>query len=40
VVELMSEPEIIVRMLLEVQALLIAWAVYPHIFGRRKSPKN
>jgi hypothetical protein len=30
----MSGPEMIVAALLEVQALLIAWAIYPKIFRR------
>jgi hypothetical protein len=31
----MSSAEIIVASLLEVQALLIAWAIYPKIFSRK-----
>lgn len=31
----MSSAEIIVAALIEIQALLIAWAIYPRIFGRK-----
>jgi len=31
----MSSAELIVTALIEVQAMLIAWAIYPKIFGRR-----
>jgi hypothetical protein len=31
----MSSAELIVAGLIEVQAMLIAWAIYPKIFGRK-----
>jgi hypothetical protein len=31
----MSSAEMIVGALIEVEALLIAWAIYPMIFGRK-----
>lgn len=31
----MSGTEMLVGALIEVQALLIAWAIYPRIFGRK-----
>ena len=31
----MSSAEMIVAALIEVEALLIAWAIYPKIFGRK-----
>jgi hypothetical protein len=31
----MSSAEMIVAALIEVEAMLIAWAIYPKIFGRK-----
>ena len=31
----MSTTQILVGALIEIQALLIAWAIYPKIFGRK-----
>jgi hypothetical protein len=31
----MTSTELIVASLIEIQAMLIAWAIYPKIFGRK-----
>ena len=38
--EAMSNPEMVVAALVEVLALLIAWAIYPYVVGRKPSRRN
>ena len=36
----MTTTEMFVGALIEIQALLIAWAIYPHIVGRKPSRRS
>jgi hypothetical protein len=38
--ETMSDLEMVVGALIEVLALLIAWAIYPFVVGRKPSRRN